>query len=100
MHSPFNEYLCHQRSRASACSMDPQRHEKTSYGRLGLYILAVGLMALKPPIAGAQADYCEPNSPGGDETATYCTQPNFPTYGTPTQPLPANQRACQATIWS
>jgi hypothetical protein len=54
--------------------------------------LAIGLIALKPPIVNAQIDYCQPNSPGGDETATYCKQPNFPSYGTPIQPLPANQR--------
>jgi hypothetical protein len=40
-----------------------------------------------------QTDYCHPNSPGGDTTATYCTTPNFPTFGTAALALPANPSA-------
>jgi hypothetical protein len=41
----------------------------------------------------AYVDYCHPNSPGTDTTATYCTTMNWPTFGTPTLPLPPNPTA-------
>jgi hypothetical protein len=61
--------------------------------RLAARMTACSVLALAFSAAHAQTGYCEPNSPGDDTTATYCTQPNFPTYGTPTQPLPKNSRA-------
>jgi len=55
--------------------------------------ITCSMFVLILPIAHAQTDFCLPNSPGTDSTATYCTKPNFPIYGTPTQPLPANAAA-------
>jgi hypothetical protein len=38
-------------------------------------------------------DYCKPNAAGIDPTSTYCTTMNWPTFGTPTLPLPPNPTA-------
>ena len=90
MQSARNEYFRPLKSCLSASPMDLSRHQSRQRYRRGM---TFGLLALTLSMAHAQTDYCQPNSPGSDPTADYCTQPNFPTYGTPTLPLPSNSSA-------
>ncbi len=80
-------------SHTTAASINVPHSHSRHLVRAGLVASAAlaGVFAL--PAAQAQTDFCQPNNPGGDSTANYCTQPNFPSYGTPTQPLPANASA-------
>lgn len=56
-------------------------------------LLSLTFLISTVPAVYGQTDYCQPNTSSSDSTATYCTKPNFPTYGTPTNPLPADQSA-------
>lgn len=88
MSSIRNEYLHHLRSCVFVSLKNfPRQQSWRRYSRqLAAHTMTFGLLSLAS-IVYAQ-DYCQANSPGTDPTATYCTKPNFPTYGTPTHPLP------------
>ena len=71
-----------------------QQYQSTNMHRVRKPVFAAAftsaVLAFASLSVKAQTDYCQANNPGSDPTATYCTQPNFPTVGTTTLPLPVN----------
>ena len=59
---------------------------------VGLAVAAT-LFAWASIRVAAQTDYCVPNNGGSDTTGDYCTEPNFPSYGTVSTPMPVNLQA-------
>ena len=77
-----------------------QQYQSTNMHRVRKPVFAAAFTSAVLAFASlgvqAQTDYCQANNPGSDPTATYCTQPNFPTVGTTTLPLPVNVDATRA----